>query len=54
MTRKVLLATIAALALGVHATAEASELSPAVQTKILANLDAYAPRMSEVALQIWA
>ena len=54
MTRKVLLATIAALALGIHATAEAGELSSANQTKILGNVDAYASRMSEVALQIWA
>ena len=48
------LATIAALALGIHATAEAGELSSANQTKILGNVDAYASRMSEVALQIWA
>ena len=47
MTRKVLLATIAALALGIHATAEAGELSSANQTKILGNVDAYASRMSE-------
>ena len=43
-----------ALSLGVPLAASAGELSPANQAKVLGNVDAYAKRMSEVAMQIWS
>ena len=55
MTRKFLFATVAALAIhSASASASAGELSAANQTKLIGNVDAYAGRMSEVALQIWS
>ena len=49
--RRYLYATVAILAL--TQAAGAAELSPANQAKLLANVEAYVPRMSDVALQIW-
>ena len=49
--RQWLYATVAIVAL--TQSAAAGELSAANQAKLLANVDAYAPRMSDVALQIW-
>jgi aminobenzoyl-glutamate utilization protein B len=56
MTKRALLAGIAALgfiAASPHALF-AGELSAANQAKLLASVDAYAPRMSDVAMQIWS
>src|SRR4029079_18395617 len=50
--RRYLYATVASLVL--TQAAGAAELSAANQAKLLANVEAYVPRMSEVALQIWA
>src|SRR3954469_1266987 len=50
--RRWLYATVAILAL--TQAADAAELSAANQAKLLQAVDSYAPRMSEVALQIWA
>ena len=55
MTRHFLFASVAALALsGTQTAASAAELSAGNQAKLIANVEAYAPRMSEVALQIWS
>jgi len=54
MTRPFLLATIAALAFCAASQTSAAELSQANQAKLIGNVDAYAARMSEVALQIWS
>ena len=53
MKRSFLLAAVAALALNAY-TAHAAELSPANQAKLIGNVEAYAARMSEVALKIWS
>src|SRR5437870_3364256 len=53
MKRSFLLAAVAALALNGTATS-AAELSAVHQAKLIANVDAYAARMSEVALKIWS
>ena len=53
MKRRILSVTVAALALSAG-SAWAAELSAANQQKLIAAVDAYAPRMSEVALKIWA
>src|SRR5437016_12527101 len=53
MKRSFLLAAVAALAINGTATS-AAELSAANQAKLIANVDAYAARMSEVALKIWS
>ena len=53
MTRQCLFASVAMLALASF-SASAAELSAANQAKLIGNVDAYAARMSEVALQIWA
>src|ERR1700712_2545421 len=53
MKRRFLLAGAAAFALLTNA-AEAGELSAANQAKVLGNVESYAARMSQVALQIWA
>jgi aminobenzoyl-glutamate utilization protein B len=53
MKRRFLSAGAAAFAL-LSASASAADLSAANQAKVLGNVDAYAARMSEVALQIWA
>jgi aminobenzoyl-glutamate utilization protein B len=54
--RRLLLAGVAAVALYAAAPAAsfAAELSPANQAKLIAAVDGYAARMSEVALQIWS
>jgi aminobenzoyl-glutamate utilization protein B len=52
--RRYLLIGAAASLLAASAPLSAAELSGANQTKLLANVDAYAARMSEVALQIWS
>jgi aminobenzoyl-glutamate utilization protein B len=44
----------AAVALCAGAAASAAELSADNQAKLIGNVDAYAPRISEVALKIWA
>jgi len=54
MTKQWLLAGVAGAVLCASAPVVSAELSAANQTKVLANVTAYAPRMSEVALQIWA
>jgi aminobenzoyl-glutamate utilization protein B len=56
MTRRILLRGVAVLALcaGIQAGAAAAELSAANQTKLIGAVDAYAPRLSEVALKIWS
>src|SRR5881409_2013838 len=53
MKRSFLLAAVAALAINGTATF-AAELSAANQAKLIASVDAYASRMSEVALKIWS
>ncbi len=53
MTRQFFLAGVACLALVGSSPALPAELSAANQAKVLANVQAYAPRMSEVALKIW-
>src|SRR5258706_3958329 len=53
MMKRYLLIGVAALALDASAVSSA-ELSSANQAKLIANVQAYAPRMSEVALTIWA
>lgn len=53
MNRRELLAGIAALAAVRWSPALAADIAPADQAKLIANIDAYAPRMSQVALQIW-
>ena len=52
MTRQYLFASVAVFALA--SSASAAELSAANQAKLIGNVDAYAARMSEVALQIWS
>jgi aminobenzoyl-glutamate utilization protein B len=54
MKRSALLAAAAALALNVHAAATAAELSADNQAKLISHVEAYAARMSEVALKIWS
>ncbi len=53
MTRQFFLAGVACLALVASSPALPAELSAANQAKVLANVQAYAPRMSEIALKIW-
>src|ERR1700716_3815784 len=53
MTRQCLFAGVAVFALASF-SASAAELSAANQAKLIGNVDAYAARMSEVALQIWS
>src|SRR5262245_22660058 len=54
MMKQWLLAGVAGAVLCASAPALPGELSTANQDKVLANVQAYAPRMSEVALQIWS
>ena len=54
MNRRELLAGITALAAVRWSPALAVDIAPADQAKLIANVDAYAARMSQVALQIWA
>src|SRR5215469_4998846 len=54
VNRRELLAGIAALAAVRWSPALAADIAPADQAKLIANVDAYAARMSQVALQIWA
>ena len=54
MTRRHLLAGVAASAILMCAPVQAGDLSAANQAKLLGNVDAYAARMSQVALQIWS
>src|SRR5258705_8586291 len=44
----------AAVALGAGTSLSAAELTPDHRAKLIGSVDAYAPRISEVALQIWA
>ena len=53
MIRSIALAGVAAIALWCS-SASGAELSAANQAKLIANVDAYAARMSQVALQIWS
>ena len=53
MVRSTALAGVAAIALW-SSSASGAELSAANQAKLIANVDAYAARMSQVALQIWS
>src|SRR5947209_19689273 len=53
MIRTKTLVGVAAIALWA-ASAAGAELSAANQAKLIGNVDAYAARMSQVALQIWA
>jgi aminobenzoyl-glutamate utilization protein B len=56
MTRQLFMRGVAAFALCTASQmgASAAELSAANQAKLIGSVDAYMPRMSEVALQIWA
>jgi aminobenzoyl-glutamate utilization protein B len=54
MTRRELLAGIAAVAVIAWSPVLAAELSAVNQSKLIASVDAYSGRMSQVALQIWA
>jgi aminobenzoyl-glutamate utilization protein B len=54
MTRRELLAGIAAVAVIAWSPVLAAELSSVNQAKLIASVDAYSGRMSQVALQIWA
>ena len=53
MIRSNIFAGVAAIAL-LPASASAAELSAANQAKLIGNVDAYAARMTQVALQIWS
>jgi aminobenzoyl-glutamate utilization protein B len=44
----------AVVALGAGTSLSAAELNPDQQAKLIGSVDAYAPRISEVALKIWA
>src|SRR6516165_9927202 len=54
MKRPLRFMAMTAVALYAGASASAAELSLDNQTKLVGNVDAYAPRISEVALKIWA
>src|SRR5262249_4217848 len=54
ITRPLELVALTALALCTGASASAAALSLDNQAKLIGNVDAYAPRISEVALKIWA
>src|SRR5215467_12531150 len=54
MKRPLRFMAAAAVALCAGVPASAAELSPDSQAKLVDNVDAYAPRISEVALKIWA
>src|SRR6516165_3056025 len=54
MKRPLRFMAMTAVALCAGASASAAELSLDNQTKLVGNVDAYAPRISEVALKIWA
>src|SRR5215467_2101305 len=54
MARPSPLIVAAALALSSASSLSAAELSPDHQAKLVGSVDAYAPRISEVALKIWA
>ena len=54
VTRRELLAGIAAAAVIAWSPVLSAELPAGVQAKLIANVDAYAARMSQVALQIWS
>src|SRR5262250_2194285 len=54
MKRPLWLAAAAAVVLCPAAPALSTELSTNNQAKLIGNVDAYAPRISEVALKIWA
>jgi aminobenzoyl-glutamate utilization protein B len=54
MNRLLSLAIALIVALCFHATAWPADLSAENQTKLIKNVDAYASRMSEVALKIWS
>src|SRR5258705_3640064 len=53
MKKTSLFATVTSLALVASTLAGAAELSAENQAKLLKSIDAYAPRISEVALKIW-
>jgi aminobenzoyl-glutamate utilization protein B len=54
MKRPLWFLAAAAVALGAGTPLSAAELSPDHQAKLIGSVDAYAPRISEVALKIWA
>jgi aminobenzoyl-glutamate utilization protein B len=54
MKRSFLLVAAAAIAFNFSIPASAAELSAENQAKLIANVEAYAARMSEVALKIWS
>ena len=54
MKKLFLYAAATALALCLHATAWSAELSAENQTRLINNVEGYAPRMWEVAFQIWS
>src|SRR5262249_52112854 len=54
MKRPLQFVAMTAVALCTGASASAAELSLDNQAKLIGNVDAYAPRISEVALKIWA
>jgi aminobenzoyl-glutamate utilization protein B len=54
MKKSFLFAAAAVLALNAFTSAWSAELSAENQAKLIANVEAYASRMSEVALKIWS
>src|SRR5258706_2699808 len=54
MKRPLWFMAAAAVALGAGTSLSAAELTPDHQAKLIGSVDAYAPRISEVALKIWA
>src|SRR5258707_5670559 len=54
MKRPLWFMAAAAIALGAGTSLSAAELTPEHQAKLIGSVDSYAPRISEVALKIWA
>src|SRR5260370_28381316 len=54
MRRPLWFMAAAAVALGAGTALSAAELTPDHRAKLIGSVDAYAPRISEVALKIWA
>src|SRR5258708_32317852 len=54
MRRPLWFMAAAAIALGAGTSLSAAELTPDHRAKLIGSVDAYAPRISEVALKIWA
>src|SRR5260221_5045761 len=54
MKRPLWFVAATAVALGAGTSLCAAELTPDHQAKLIGSVDAYAPRISEVALKIWA